>query len=143
MSNVIKVGDIVAFNNLPDAAWFDVLGITGFNLLIREHGTDYATQWADISTVKQIKDTKPQIPEIWDEVADTWEMACPGCAHGEFLDVQAKVFVRLVEDGTDIDGSGNHDHEWDEDSICQCSSCGWSGLVEDAKQFYADNLEQG
>jgi hypothetical protein len=79
---------------------------------------------------------------MWDAVASMWEMACPGCASGEYLDVQAKVFVRLVEDGTDIDGSGNHDHEWDGDSICQCCSCGWSGLVEDAQKFFVDNTDK-
>ena len=55
MKKTIKVGDVVAFNTLPDAVWFDVLKVDGFRLTVREHGTDYRTQQIDKSTVKQIK----------------------------------------------------------------------------------------
>jgi len=51
----IHVGDVVAFNKQPDAAWFDVLKIDGFNLLIREHGTDYKPTYMDVSLVKKRK----------------------------------------------------------------------------------------
>jgi len=50
----VKVGSVVAFNELPDAVWFEVLSIDGFNLTIREHGTDYATQVIDKGYVKQV-----------------------------------------------------------------------------------------
>jgi hypothetical protein len=50
-----KVGDVVAFNMLPDAAWFDVLAINGFIMTVREHGTDYAEQRIDKGGVKQIR----------------------------------------------------------------------------------------
>ena len=52
----IKVGDIVAFNTLDDAVWFDVLKIKGHLLIIREHGTDYATQRMDDCFVKQVRE---------------------------------------------------------------------------------------
>lgn len=49
-----KIGDIVAFNTLADAVWFDVLAIDRFVLTIREHNKpNYASQWADRSMVKQ------------------------------------------------------------------------------------------
>ncbi len=51
----IKVGTLVAFNTLPDAAWFEVLEVNGFLLTIKEYGTEYASQTMDKSFVKQIK----------------------------------------------------------------------------------------
>jgi hypothetical protein len=50
-----KVGDVVAFNELPDATWFDVLEINGFVMTIREHGTTYVEQRMDKAFVKQIR----------------------------------------------------------------------------------------
>lgn len=50
----IKVGDIVAFNKLPDATWFDVIKINGFQMVVREHDTDYATQISDTSLVRKV-----------------------------------------------------------------------------------------
>lgn len=51
----ITVGCQVAFNKLPDAVWFDVLKIDGMLLVIREHGTNYATQTMEKSLVVQIQ----------------------------------------------------------------------------------------
>jgi hypothetical protein len=51
----ITIGSQVAFNRLADAVWFDVIDIKGFNLVLREHGTDYAKQVMDKSLVKQVK----------------------------------------------------------------------------------------
>jgi hypothetical protein len=53
-----KVGDVVAFNDLPDAVWFDVLSINGFMMEIREHGTNYAVQHFDKGLVRQIREPK-------------------------------------------------------------------------------------
>jgi hypothetical protein len=52
----VKVGDIVVFNNLPDAAKYDVLAIhdNGFCIDVREHGTDYRPQCSDTSLVAKI-----------------------------------------------------------------------------------------
>jgi len=55
MQKKITVGSKVAFNRLADAVWFDVLEIKGFNLIIRETGTDYATQVMDKSLVAQVR----------------------------------------------------------------------------------------
>jgi hypothetical protein len=51
----IKVGSIVAFNKLNDAAWFDVIEMDGDVLVLREHGTNYATQTMYKSLVAQVK----------------------------------------------------------------------------------------
>lgn len=51
----IIVGDLVAFNKLEDATWFEVLDIIGYIILIREAGTNYAEQFSDISLVRQHK----------------------------------------------------------------------------------------
>ncbi len=52
----VKIGDVVAFNKLKTATWFDVIDIKGFMLTIREHGnTDHAEQHIDCSLVKRIK----------------------------------------------------------------------------------------
>jgi len=51
----IEVGAQVAFNNLDDAVWFDVLEVNGYVLTIREHGSDYAKQFMDKGLVKQVK----------------------------------------------------------------------------------------
>lgn len=56
MKNKIEVGKQVAFNNLPDAVWFDVIAVDGFNMRIREIGCpDHAEQHADTSMVKQVR----------------------------------------------------------------------------------------
>ena len=54
-ANKIEVGSVVAFNMLADATWFDVIAIDGFNMTVREHGTDYAPQSSDTSLVKRVR----------------------------------------------------------------------------------------
>lgn len=51
----VVVGAVVAFNTLPDAAWFDVVAVEGFELTVREHGTQNRTQRIDKSLVKQVR----------------------------------------------------------------------------------------
>lgn len=53
--NNVKPGDVVAFNNLNDCTWFDVLTVSGFAMTVREHGTDYKEKNADTSMIRQIK----------------------------------------------------------------------------------------
>lgn len=54
----VKVGDVVAFNNLPDATWFTVEAINGFTLTIREL-RGFAPQYIDKSLVKRIRKAAP------------------------------------------------------------------------------------
>lgn len=51
----IKIGSLVAFNNLQDATWFEVIAIEGVILTIREEKTNYAVQYMDRSLVKQVR----------------------------------------------------------------------------------------
>jgi hypothetical protein len=51
----LKPGDLVAFNRLSDATWFEVLTIDGYAMTVREAGTDDAAQRSDTSLVKQRK----------------------------------------------------------------------------------------
>ncbi len=54
----IVVGSQVAFNKLADAVWFDVLEIKGPLLIVREQGTNYASQTIDKCFVQQVKKGK-------------------------------------------------------------------------------------
>lgn len=55
----VVIGSLVAFNELPDATWFEVLSIDGFQLTIREYnehsGKNYREQYTDKSLVRQVK----------------------------------------------------------------------------------------
>lgn len=57
MIRPIRPGDMVAFNTLDDATWWDVVMIEGFKMVVREHGTDYAPQNADTSMIKKVRRT--------------------------------------------------------------------------------------
>jgi hypothetical protein len=57
-------------------------------------------------------------------------MRCPKCKGTDRIDVQALVYVRLVQDGTDADASKNGDHEWGAESAASCA-CGFHGEVCD------------
>ena len=50
----VKVGDVVVFNNLPNAVKYDVLDVDGFCMKVREHGTDYRIEPSDTSLVAKI-----------------------------------------------------------------------------------------
>jgi hypothetical protein len=59
------------------------------------------------------------------DVRETWGMACPQCGRDDRLGVKVKVWAMLSEDGTETHG----DHEWNKDSQCMCTDCGWEGPV--------------
>lgn len=58
-------------------------------------------------------------------------MKCPHCGEDDEIDVQAKIWVRLVCDGTDIDESASGDHEWEDDSAVACRGCGHEATVKE------------
>lgn len=58
-----------------------------------------------------------------------FNMRCPKCLDDQRIDLRARVWVRLVEDGTDPDLAHNHDHNWDGDSICFCNNCNYLGAA--------------
>lgn len=67
-------------------------------------------------------------------MSNQFDYGCPSCGSEDSLDIEAKVFVRLVPDGTDCDLTRNGDHEWDGDSFVTCG-CGWEGKVEQLKGY--------
>ena len=40
----VKAGDVVVMNGLPDTPKWEVLGVSGNVVELREYGTDYASQ---------------------------------------------------------------------------------------------------
>jgi hypothetical protein len=63
-------------------------------------------------------------------VREEWEMECPKCRDDSHIFVSVKVLAHMLPDGsTDTVG----DQEWDEESDCQCSTCGHQGRVADFK----------
>lgn len=66
-------------------------------------------------------------------VAKEWSIECPNCGDDLKLDIVAKVHVRLVADGTDINAPDVGDHEWDETSQIFCRNCGKTGTVKEFK----------
>jgi Zn ribbon nucleic-acid-binding protein len=61
-------------------------------------------------------------------------LRCPQCGNNDNLDINANIWVRLTDDGTDADLAACRDHEWDDASHIRCVSCGHSGKVGDFHQ---------
>jgi len=62
------------------------------------------------------------------------DLACPQCGSQEEIDIQALVWTRLCEDGTDPDAADRHHEsaaEWSDNSAAACAKCGWDGRVAD------------
>lgn len=62
-----------------------------------------------------------------------WGMRCPKCKSSDSLDIQALVWIRLTEDGTDADASGDGSHHWEDGSSCVCRNCGWKGTAKETQ----------
>jgi hypothetical protein len=56
-------------------------------------------------------------------------LRCPQCGSQDHLDINANIWVRLTDDGTDADLAASRDHEWNDASHIRCVSCGCSGKV--------------
>ena len=52
--------------------------------------------------------------------------------------MQARVYLRLVPNGTDADASQSGDHEWGAESAASCA-CGFHGKVSDFKTSQCRN----
>jgi hypothetical protein len=66
----------------------------------------------------------------------THEMKCPNCYSDESLHIHYQGTAGLTSEGSEDVGN----HEWDDDSHCNCQDCGWSGTVADTKH-QADPIE--
>jgi hypothetical protein len=66
-------------------------------------------------------------------MTNVFDLSCPAC-NGTDIDVQALVWVRLTEDGTDADASHDSSHHWDKDCRFICRDCARQGLVSELKE---------
>jgi hypothetical protein len=66
-------------------------------------------------------------------MTNTFDLSCPTC-HGGDLDIQALVWVRLTEDGTDADASHDGGHHSNRDSWFLCRYCARQGRVSGLKE---------
>ena len=57
------------------------------------------------------------------------EMRCPQCGDQNNIDIQATVWIRVCQDGTDADASDCGDHEFTPESTACCNGCGHSATV--------------
>lgn len=63
---------------------------------------------------------------------------CPKCGDPHHIRISASIWVSLEQDPdpdtdnleTDADGG----HEWDDESLALCTSCGWCGSVWDMQK---------
>lgn len=54
-------------------------------------------------------------------------LRCPHCGDTNRIDIEATVWLRVAENGTDADLSGNGDHEFTPESWTVCGQCGEGG----------------
>jgi ribosomal protein S27E len=59
------------------------------------------------------------------------DMRCPNCGNEDRLDIQASVWIRVCEDGTDADSAGDENREYHPRSPAQCGACGHYGTVRE------------
>lgn len=64
-------------------------------------------------------------------MANAFGMKCPECGREGYIDVAARVWVRITRDGTSQDEAENKDTDWSNDSLACCRSCGYEGTVSD------------
>lgn len=66
-------------------------------------------------------------------------LRCPDCMDDGAIDIQARIWTRISNDGSDADASHDGTHEWDDDSPALCNNCGKEGKVsefrDDAPHF--------
>jgi ssDNA-binding Zn-finger/Zn-ribbon topoisomerase 1 len=58
-------------------------------------------------------------------------MRCPKCGDEDRLDIQATVWIRVCEDGTDADASRDGTHDYEPGSIARCDACGCCDTVRE------------
>ena len=61
------------------------------------------------------------------DLRDEYELACPACDQADELDIVIKTLANVTANGSEPVG----DHEWDSDSYCRCSFCGFDGVLAD------------
>ena len=59
------------------------------------------------------------------------DMRCPKCGNEDRLDIQASIWIRVCEDGTDADASCDGNQYYEPRSPAQCDACGHCGTVRE------------
>lgn len=73
-------------------------------------------------TTKQEADRNPNL------YSPLYMFRCPRCGQYERFEITVKTVLEVTDDGQeDIS-----DHEWDQNSFCQCPECEWQGTVREA-----------
>lgn len=67
-------------------------------------------------------------------VREQWGMACPACDDDSHLMLTVLASAMLSAGGTEVYG----DHEWTDESPCECTVCQWRGTVADARAATAE-----
>src|SRR5690242_19297057 len=80
----------------------------------------------------------PLKPERKQTMSNLFELRCPCCRSEDQIDVQAKVWVRLTESGSDADVSGCGDHHYSPESAATRDACGYAGCLRDFEPERAD-----
>jgi len=57
-------------------------------------------------------------------------MRCPECKSYGSFDIITTCIATVTDDGV----SDTRDHEWDDDAVCYCCACDWSGTILAAKK---------
>ena len=60
-------------------------------------------------------------------MTNCFDLRCPKCGNSDQIDVNASIWARVTNDGTDPNLSKDGTHEWDDDSPARCAACGHSG----------------
>jgi hypothetical protein len=71
----------------------------------------------------------------------TEDLKCPKCGKQDSFRIQAQIVIRVMRwvPGTGLPGNmirttANETHaEWDEESVCLCDDCDFTGVVKDFK----------
>jgi hypothetical protein len=74
-------------------------------------------------------------------MSNFFDLRCPKCSSENEIDVQAAVWLRLTEDGTDADAAECGDHEYNQHSPATCNTCGYIGKLRDFEQEEAAATE--
>lgn len=67
-------------------------------------------------------------------MTNSFNLRCPKCGNTDEIDVSARIWARLTEEGTDTDLAKDGHHEWDDDSPARCAACSHSGKVTDFRK---------
>ncbi|MCW6512517.1 hypothetical protein [Lichenifustis flavocetrariae] len=52
------------------------------------------------------------------------DLSCMKCGDTDEIDIEATVWIRVTEDGTDADAGSDGHHEYTPRSMASCGSCG-------------------